>query len=114
MPTADKTFPILSRRVVPSADHPLGLGGHDESGRLGRAMLGGQRLGGLAMDWNVGPVQDTADSHSNYSGSGFNILGKGGRPLLTLGYLSKEDGLAARDLIVRALQHAKFVGAPGA
>jgi hypothetical protein len=39
--------------------------------------------------------------------------GKGGRPLLTLGYLSKEDALAARDMIVRALQHAEFVGAPG-
>ena len=65
------------------------------------------------MDWNVGPVQHTADSRSDYSGSGFNILGKGGRPLLTLGYLSKEEALAARDLIVRALQNAKFVGAPG-
>jgi hypothetical protein len=66
------------------------------------------------MDWNVGPVQDTTDSHSNYSGSGFNIVGKGGRPLLMLDYLSKEDALAARDLIVRALQHAEFVSAPGA
>ena len=46
------------------------------------------------MDWNVGPVQHTADSRSDYSGSGFNILGKWGRPLLTLGYLSRSDTTA--------------------
>ena len=63
------------------------------------------------MDWSVGQVQSPWDSHYD-SGSGFSIL-KAGKPVLTLGYSTTAEANDARDLIIRALENAKFVAAPG-
>jgi hypothetical protein len=63
------------------------------------------------MDWSVGQVQSPWDSHSSDSGSGFSIL-KAGKPVLTLGYSTTAEANDARDLIIRALENARFVIAP--
>ena len=76
-------------------------------GRLGRI----PNLGDYLMDWSVGQVQSPWDSHSNDSGSGFSIL-KAGKPVLTLGYSTTAEANDARDLIIRALENARFVVAP--
>jgi hypothetical protein len=42
--------------------------------------------------------------------SGFSITNKAGMPLLWFGYTSNADAAAARELIITALESAKFVG----
>jgi hypothetical protein len=64
-------------------------------------------FGRVTMVWQVGPVQDF---QAHFSGSGFSIRDETGRPMLTLGYLSRVEANAARDLIVKALENAKYVG----
>jgi hypothetical protein len=62
------------------------------------------------MKWSVGPVQDTADSFKNFSGSGFNIINEARQPLVTFGYLSHTEAEIGRMLIVKALENAKYFG----
>ena len=62
------------------------------------------------MDWKIGPVQSIQVDNSNEIVSGFSITNKIGMPLLWFGYTSNADAAAARELIITALESAKFVG----
>jgi hypothetical protein len=64
------------------------------------------------MDWTVGFVETMADTGGNFFGWGFSILDKERRPLLILGYRGETYALAARGLILAALEGAQFVSAP--
>jgi hypothetical protein len=81
--------------------------------RTHRGSSGGRiaNPGDYLMDWSVGQVRSPWDSHSSDSGSGFSIL-KTGKPVLTLGYSTTAEANDARDLIIRALENARFVVAP--
>jgi hypothetical protein len=62
------------------------------------------------MDWKIGPVQSIQVDNSKDISSGFSITNKAGVPLLWFGYTSNTDAAAARELIIKALESAKFVG----
>ena len=64
------------------------------------------------MDWGVGPVERAADVTGTFSGWGFSVLDKEHRPLLILGYPNELAAVAARGLILTALEGAEFVGVP--
>jgi hypothetical protein len=63
----------------------------------------------MAMELKVGPVQPINNSATHFSGHGFNITNKDGRPLVTFGYPSKAEADAAHPLIVKAVIGAIIV-----
>jgi len=64
------------------------------------------------MSYRVGSVQEIP-LEKHYGARGFNILDQQNRPLVTIGYETEAEAVAAHKLVADALKNTKLVAAHG-